>query len=63
MIRNSIPPTTTLDNLSKKVEVAKGKCYTDIGFWGGVVPGNAVCDLDLFHLTTFFFNYSDWLNQ
>lgn len=53
MIRNSIPPTTTLENLSKKVEVAKGKCYTDIGFWGGVVPGNAVCDLDLFHLKTF----------
>ncbi|CAL8072824.1 unnamed protein product [Orchesella dallaii] len=37
---NSIPPTTTLDNLAIKLDSAKAKCHTDLGFWGGVVPGN-----------------------
>ncbi|KAJ2952789.1 hypothetical protein O0L34_g7148 [Tuta absoluta] len=37
---NSIPPTTTLENLKVKALVAKEEVYTDIGFWGGVVPGN-----------------------
>ena len=38
---NSIPPTTTLDNFRTKVNVARGKTFVDVGFWGGVVPGNA----------------------
>jgi allantoinase len=37
---NSIPPTTTVAGLQAKVEAARGQCYVDLGFWGGVVPGN-----------------------
>ncbi|MEP6636770.1 MAG: allantoinase AllB [Acidobacteriota bacterium] len=37
---NSIPPTTTLAGLQAKLEAARGKCYVDVGYWGGVVPGN-----------------------
>ncbi|KAJ7993408.1 hypothetical protein DPEC_G00272130 [Dallia pectoralis] len=37
---NSIPPTTTLDNLHEKMEAASGKCFVDTAFWGGVIPGN-----------------------
>jgi allantoinase len=37
---NSIPPTTTLEALHAKLEAARGKCHVDVGFWGGVVPGN-----------------------
>jgi allantoinase len=37
---NSIPATTTLDGLRTKVEVAKDDCFVDVGFWGGLVPGN-----------------------
>ncbi|KZT64777.1 allantoinase [Daedalea quercina L-15889] len=37
---NSIPPTTTVANLEEKRAAAKGQCWTDVAFWGGVVPGN-----------------------
>jgi allantoinase len=37
---NSIPATTTRDSLEMKRAAAVGKCYVDVGFWGGVVPGN-----------------------
>ncbi|HEX8139426.1 MAG TPA: allantoinase AllB [Pyrinomonadaceae bacterium] len=37
---NSIPPTTTLAGFGAKLERARGKCHVDVGFWGGVVPGN-----------------------
>ncbi|MCM3869701.1 MAG: allantoinase AllB [Pyrinomonadaceae bacterium] len=37
---NSIPPTTTAAGLRSKVEAACGQCSVDVGFWGGVVPGN-----------------------
>lgn len=37
---NSIPPTTTLNNLKTKLNAAKGKVYVDVAFWGGVIPGN-----------------------
>src|ERR1044072_4429428 len=37
---NSIPPTTTPAGLSQKIEAAKGQCRVDVGFWGGLVPGN-----------------------
>jgi allantoinase len=37
---NSIPPTTTLENFQDKLAAAEGQCAVDVGFWGGVVPGN-----------------------
>ncbi|KAJ8722754.1 hypothetical protein PYW07_003934 [Mythimna separata] len=37
---NSIPPTTTLENLKIKAKMAKEEIFVDVGFWGGVVPGN-----------------------
>lgn len=37
---NAIPPTTTVANLKEKVEAAKGQCWVDVGFYGGVIPGN-----------------------
>jgi allantoinase len=38
---NSIPPTTTVAGLESKRAAARGRCHVDVGFWGGVVPGNA----------------------
>lgn len=37
---NSIPPTTTLEGLQAKLAAAREKCHVDVGFWGGIVPGN-----------------------
>lgn len=37
---NAIPPTTTVDGLEQKVAAAQGKCWVDVGFYGGIVPGN-----------------------
>src|SRR6185503_11802609 len=37
---NSIPPTTTLEGFQRKLEAARNQCHVDVGFWGGVVPGN-----------------------
>jgi allantoinase len=37
---NSIPPTTTAEGLRAKIETAREQCSVDVGFWGGVVPGN-----------------------
>jgi allantoinase len=37
---NSIPPTTTLAGLEAKLVQARNDCFVDVGFWGGVVPGN-----------------------
>ena len=37
---NSVPPTTSVAALSEKVAAAEGKCFVDVGLWGGVVPGN-----------------------
>ncbi|KAG8918934.1 hypothetical protein FRC01_001576 [Tulasnella sp. 417] len=37
---NSIPPTTTVENLEAKRDAARGQCWTDVGFWGGIIPGN-----------------------
>ncbi|KAJ8687405.1 hypothetical protein QAD02_023199 [Eretmocerus hayati] len=37
---NSIPPTTTVENLKTKVRAAKNQSFVDVGFWGGVIPGN-----------------------
>lgn len=38
---NSVPATTSVDGLEAKLEAAQDKCHVDVGFWGGVVPGNA----------------------
>ncbi len=38
---NSVPATTTVTALHAKVDSAKAQCHVDVGFWGGVVPGNA----------------------
>ncbi|MFD3762580.1 allantoinase AllB [Streptomyces sp. NPDC058622] len=37
---NSLPPTTTVDNLRVKQEVARTKAHVDVGFWGGALPSN-----------------------
>jgi allantoinase len=37
---NSIPATTTVVAVGSKRDAADGKCYVDVGLWGGVVPGN-----------------------
>jgi allantoinase len=37
---NSIPPTTTLSGFKEKLAAAQNKCWIDVAFWGGVVPGN-----------------------
>ena len=37
---NSSPCTTSLENLELKKEAARGKLSMDVGFWGGVIPGN-----------------------
>lgn len=38
---NSIPATTTAAALETKRTAARKKCWVNVGFWGGVVPGNA----------------------
>ena len=38
---NSIPATTSAAALHAKREAARGRVAIDVGFWGGVVPGNA----------------------
>jgi allantoinase len=37
---NSIPPTTSREAFAAKRAAAAGQCAVDVGFWGGVVPGN-----------------------
>lgn len=38
---NAIPPTTTLHGLREKVAAAQDKCWVDVGFYGGIIPGNS----------------------
>lgn len=37
---NSIPATTSVQAFRAKLAAADGRCRVDVGFWGGVVPGN-----------------------
>jgi len=37
---DSIPTTISTHALSIKRKAADGQCHVDVGFWGGVVPGN-----------------------
>jgi allantoinase len=45
---NSIPATTTAAALQTKRAAARKKCWVNVGFWGGVVPGNTK-DLGVLH--------------
>ncbi|MFF2569381.1 allantoinase AllB [Streptomyces sp. NPDC058084] len=45
---NSLPPTTTVENLRVKQDVARAKAHVDTGFWGGALPDN-VKDLRPLH--------------
>jgi allantoinase len=37
---NSMPVTTTLAAFEQKLAATAGRLWVDVGFWGGVVPGN-----------------------
>ncbi|MCJ1282879.1 hypothetical protein MMC26_002205 [Xylographa opegraphella] len=37
---NAIPPTTTVAGFEEKIRAAQGQCWVDVGFYGGIVPGN-----------------------
>jgi allantoinase len=37
---NSVPATTSVEKLETKRRAAARECHVDVGFWGGVVPGN-----------------------
>ncbi|EDX22122.1 allantoinase AllB [Streptomyces sp. Mg1] len=45
---NSLPPTTTVNHLRIKQDVARTKAHVDVGFWGGALPDN-VKDLRPLH--------------
>jgi len=44
---NSVPATTSVDALREKARAATGKTWVDVGFIGGVVPGNTAALGDL----------------
>lgn len=46
---NSIPATTSVAALHAKAAAATGKTWVDVGFIGGVVPGNTAALVDLAH--------------
>jgi allantoinase len=37
---DSVPATVSVEALAIKRGAAGGQCHVDVGFWGGVVPGN-----------------------
>src|SRR6266568_2391075 len=37
---DSVPATVSADALQAKRRAADGQCHVDVGFWGGVIPGN-----------------------
>jgi allantoinase len=37
---NSLPPTTNVQNLWTKIDASNGKRFVDVGFLGGIIPGN-----------------------
>jgi allantoinase len=45
---NSVPPTVDVAALEVKRKAADGRCWVDVGFWGGAVPGN-LADLRPLH--------------
>jgi dihydroorotase-like cyclic amidohydrolase len=38
---NSLPPAVSVGALTEKRAAAAGKCWVDVAFWGGAVPGNS----------------------
>jgi allantoinase len=44
---NSDPVTIERGALEQKLAACAGKCFVDVGFWGGVVPGNTEALRDL----------------
>lgn len=38
---DSIPTTVNVPAFEAKLEAASGECHVNVGFWGGVVPGNS----------------------
>lgn len=38
---NAIPPTTTVAGFKEKLAASEGQLWVDVGFYGGVIPGNA----------------------
>ena len=38
---NSAPVTTSVANLRQKIAATQGQLHCNVGFWGGIVPGNA----------------------
>jgi allantoinase len=38
---NSAPVTTSVEAFNEKLAATKGQLHTNVGFWGGVVPGNS----------------------
>ncbi|MFB8024450.1 MULTISPECIES: allantoinase AllB [unclassified Streptomyces] len=52
---NSLPPTTTVENLRVKREVAGPKAHVDTGFWGGAIPSNTKDLRPLFEAGVFGF--------
>jgi allantoinase len=38
---NAIPPTTTVAGFREKLGASRGQCWVDVGFYGGIIPGNA----------------------
>jgi allantoinase len=38
---NCLPVTTSADALAQKLSACHDQCFVDVGFWGGVIPGNA----------------------
>ena len=37
---NCLPVTTTAHALALKLDACQKQCWVDVGFWGGVIPGN-----------------------
>lgn len=37
---DSVPTTVNAEALQVKRKAADGQCHVDVGFWGGVIPGN-----------------------
>ena len=37
---DSVPVTVSVAALEAKRRAAEGQCHVDVGFWGGVIPGN-----------------------
>ena len=37
---NASPVTTSVDALNKKIVATRNQLHTNVGFWGGIVPGN-----------------------